>query len=208
MKRRSIWGAAALAALALGTVAGCDQKLAVQPARDHQASDEAPATALAGLGGESERAAGSERTYAEARPREPARADRADDAPVRRIKGHPMWSDNRRHSAGENAQYQFEHHGAELGARDLDDFVSKAHAVLNEGGAGVLSHTRANGDRLIYDPKSRLFGVVRSDGAPRTVFRPDEGRAYWDAEVARDQGGGSTRRRTDRSARRDGDDQG
>ena len=41
---------------------------------------------------------------------------------------------------------------------------------------------RANGDNLIYDPQSGLFAVARSDGAPRTLFKPEDGEAYWNAQ--------------------------
>jgi cysteine desulfuration protein SufE len=42
-------------------------------------------------------------------------------------------------------------------------------------GPQVQTLTRANGDTLMFDGKSGLFGVVRSDGAPRTVFKPAYG---------------------------------
>ena len=42
---------------------------------------------------------------------------------------------------------------------------------------------RANGDQLIFDPDSGLFGVAREDGAPRTVFKPADGEAYWATQV-------------------------
>ncbi len=38
---------------------------------------------------------------------------------------------------------------------------------------------RANGDTLYYDPKSNVFAVVDKQGAPRTMFKPREGMAYW-----------------------------
>lgn len=195
MNRSSIWGVAAAAVTALAVAGGCEQRLAMQPARDHDAVEAETAQAFAPAPAEraDERLAPRERTQ--------ERRERA-SVPVRLIAGRPMWADNRKHTAVENAQYQFERHGPELGARDLDDFLGKAHRFANSPPEGVLTMTRANGDRLMFDPKSKLFAVVRSDGAPRTVFRPETGRAYWDEQVAAN---GSSRRTASSRDRREDD---
>lgn len=179
--------------LGLAALAGCDDRLAMQPARDHRSVELASDS---GLSAPAERADRARRAPGEGE----AGAQRV-SAPVARVAGKPMWADNRNYSAQENAQYQFERHGAELGARDIDDFVAKAHRFVNAPPAGVKTLTRANGDTLIYDPGSKLFGVVRSDGAPRTVFKPETGQAYWDEQVASQ---GDSRSTTRRAAQRDG----
>lgn len=191
-----MWCVAAAAVLALGVAGGCEQRLAMQPARDHQATDLASAP-------QAFTAEPTERADGARAPRDRAERVERGSAPVRLVSGRPMWADNRSHTAQENAQYQFEQHGSELGARDLDDFVGKAHRFANSPPSGALSLTRANGDRLMFDPKSQLFAVVRSDGAPRTVFKPETGKAYWDEQVASN---GSTRRTAATRARRDRDD--
>jgi pyocin large subunit-like protein len=109
-----------------------------------------------------------------------------------------MWADNQRYSAQQNADYQFRQHGQELDAADLDGFLVKVHAFVNDPPRGAKTIVRSNGDTLIWDAKSGLFGVVREDGAPRTVFKPDEGEAYWAEQLRENQSG----RRTT-TARRD-----
>jgi hypothetical protein len=203
VKLGSIWWAGSLAALAFVSLSACDQKLASQPSRDHHSVDGGSASGTASTGGTSEGAAasgGGERGEAASAPR----------PPVRLIEGKPMWSDNRRHTAEENAQYQFEHHGAELGAHDLDDFLVKAHHFVDAPPQGVLTLTRGNGDKLLYDPKSGLFGVVRADGAPRTVTKPEAGQAFWDKQVEENKNGGDdtyrSNRRSSASRGQGGDD--
>lgn len=107
------------------------------------------------------------------------------DAPVRELDGRPIWSASRRGTAEENAQRAFDRNGEAFGARDLDDFVRKAHAFVENPPAGTQRLTRANGDVLLYDAKSNVFAVATKDGAPRTMFKPDEGAAYWDEQKAR-----------------------
>ena len=107
------------------------------------------------------------------------------NAPVRELDGRPIWSASRRGTAEENAQRAFDRNGEAFGARDLDDFVRKAHAFIEKPPAGTQRLTRANGDVLLYDPKGNVFAVASKDGAPRTMFKPDEGAAYWDEQKSR-----------------------
>ncbi len=101
------------------------------------------------------------------------------DAPVRLIAGRPMWAANRTRSAEENAQRGFERFGEAFGARDVDDYVRKTHAFVAKPPAGVQTLKRSNGDTLLYDPAGNVFAVVTRAGAPRTMFKPDDGADYW-----------------------------
>jgi len=101
------------------------------------------------------------------------------DAPVRKVAGKPMWAANRTRTAEENAQRGFERYGADFAAADVDDYVRKTHAFVAHPPAGSETLTRANGDTLIYDPKDNVFAVVTRAGAPRTMFKPDDGATYW-----------------------------
>ncbi len=94
--------------------------------------------------------------------------------------GKPMWADNRRHTAKENAEYQCDKHGGDIGSKSLDDCLTKVHAFVDSPptGAEVVTRVR-NGDKLMYDGKANMFAVARKDGAPRTFFKPREGAEYW-----------------------------
>ena len=119
-------------------------------------------------------------------------------APAPRVDGRPMWSSNAKYSAQENATYHFERDGAEFGAATLNAFVRQAHAFVNEPPKGALTLTRANGDRLIYDPATNVFAVATKDGAPRTMFKPDDGPAYWERQKEREAKQASRSPRDDR----------
>lgn len=112
---------------------------------------------------------------------------------IPQVNGKPMWAANRKHTAEENAQYQFTKNGDEFGARNEADYVTKVHAFVDSPPASAQTLDRTNGDRLIYDPHSNTFAVVSRDGAPRTMFKPRDGAAYWtqqkDREAKRDKGG-------------------
>lgn len=123
--------------------------------------------------------------------------------PVRELDGRPIWSASRRGTAEENAQRAFDRNGAAFGARNLDDFIRKAHAFVEKPPAGTETLTRRNGDVLLYDPKGNVFVVAAKDGAPRTMFKPDEGAAYWQEQKDRE-----ARRQTARSDRGAREDRG
>jgi pyocin large subunit-like protein len=129
--------------------------------------------------------------------RREARED-ARDAPAPLVDGKPMWSASRRYSAEENARRAFARNGEAFGASSLDAFVEKAHDFVQHPPRGAQTLTRANGDVLIYDPKSNVFAVRSKAGAPRTMFKPDDGPAYWAEQKTRE-----SRRATARSSRED-----
>ena len=116
----------------------------------------------------------------------PTRADPR-DAPVRKLAGKPIWAANRTRTADEAAQRGFERFGDQFAAADVDDYVRKVHAFVGHPPAGAETLKRSNGDTLIYDPKGNVFAVVNKSGAPRTMFKPDDGEAYWTQQKA---GGG------------------
>jgi pyocin large subunit-like protein len=174
---------AALGGAALLCLSACDRGPASIPARDHEAA--APAAAASTTSSSDDRVDGDLRV---ATTRDDPR-----DAAVPLFHGRPMWAANRRHTAEENARYQFARDGADFGARDMNDFVAKAHAFVDHPPHGVETLTRDNGDRLLYDPSNNVFAVVSRDGAPRTMFKPRDGAAYWQEQKDRvaeeDQGG-------------------
>ena len=128
------------------------------------------------------------------------RSDPSDprNQPIPLVAGKPMWAANRQHTAAENAEYHFERDGADFGARTVEAYVAKAHAFVDKPPPGVRSLTRSNGDRLIYDPKANIFAVVTREGAPRTLFKPRDGAAYWQQQQQREAEGGDRSYRADR----------
>lgn len=105
--------------------------------------------------------------------------------PVRMINGRPMWAPNRRNTAEAASEAQFRRNGSDFGAATVQDYITKTHAFVAAPPAGSETLTRSNGDRLIYDPASNTFAVVAANGAPRTMFKPREGAAYWRGQLDR-----------------------
>ena len=100
--------------------------------------------------------------------------------------GKPIWAPSRRSSAEDGAQRAFERNGEAFDARSLDQFVKKAHAFVGHPPKGTETLTRQNGDTLYYNATSNTFAVANKDGAPRTMFKPDDGAAYWQKQKDRE----------------------
>lgn len=169
-----ICGAAALA------LAGCDNG---PSAVSHKQAAGTQMAANAGDSYESRPASGGS-GYGAGGDDQP-RVDHRKD-PVRMVAGKPMWAASKRFSADENAERAFERNGRDFGAASLDAFVQKAHAFVEHPPKGTQTLTRKNGDTLFYDPKGNVFAVASKDGAPRTMFKPDDGPAYWEEQKARE----------------------
>ena len=114
--------------------------------------------------------------------------------------GKPMWAPSKAKSAEEGAEKAFERNGEAFGAKTLDQYIQKAHAFVGHPPKGTQTLTRKNGDTLFYDPKSNVFAVANKEGAPRTMFKPDDGEAYWEKQK-------SQAERSARRSRANGDDQ-
>ena len=134
----------------------------------------------------SKQAAGSQMASAQAPDNgAPAQVDHRRD-PVKLVDGKAVWAASRRYSAEESAQHAYDRNGDAFGAHNLDDYIGKAHAFVEHPPKGVQTLKRANGDTLFYDPKDNIFAVANKDGAPRTMFKPDDGEAYWAQQKTRE----------------------
>ncbi len=168
--------AAAASSAALMALAACDGGASAVAARDQTTTNlttgsqsSVPATFAS-----AERAPAAERG--------PEIDPRTQPIPV--VDGKPMWAPNRRLDAEAAAKANFERNGADFGARSVEAWVTQVHDFVDSAPRGVQRMTRANGDRLFYDAKANVFAVATRDGAPRTMFKPREGAAYWDQQKA------------------------
>jgi pyocin large subunit-like protein len=203
----ALMGSAALAV----TLAACDGGSATRPAREQasasSAGADAPRVAKSdyGHGGYS---SGRDSGYGSASADD--QTDHRQDAVVL-LHGKPRWASSRKYAADESAQYHFQRDGADFGARSVDDYVAKAHAFVDKPPKDVLILTRNNGDKVMYDAHGNVFAVATKDGAPRTMFKPHDGQAYWDKQKAREEeyakrGGDSSYRRRGSSREDDNSD--
>jgi pyocin large subunit-like protein len=96
--------------------------------------------------------------------------------------GATNWSHGR-DGADANADQHWRKHGSEFSedhtAREYED---EASSFVHHPPPGAEIKHRANGDTLIYDHDSNTFAVENRDGEPRTMFKPDRGKAYWDRQ--------------------------
>ena len=122
--------------------------------------------------------------------------------------GDTWWAASKKYPATESADYHFKRDGADFGASDVKDYVAKAHAFIAHPPRGAETLKRKNGDTLIYDPKGNVFAVATRDGAPRTMFKPRDGAAYWDQQKQQEASGGDRPYRSRANSGGGNDDQG
>lgn len=91
----------------------------------------------------------------------------------------PPVTANRRETADAKVQRLFERNGVDFGARTADDYLVKVRAFTEKTPRGTETVKRPNGDTLFYQASTNTFAVVDRNGVPRTMFKPDDGPAYW-----------------------------
>ncbi|MDB5472602.1 MAG: hypothetical protein JWR84_4162 [Caulobacter sp.] len=179
--RHLLTATAALAAVF--ALAACDGGPASKPSRDQ--ADAGPAPAKADTTGTAS-ADSPDRTEA------PKVDPRTQPPPM--LDGKPMWAANRRLTAEEAAEKQFARNGKDFGAKTVEDYARKAQAFVSNPPKGAEVITRQRG-KIMYDARSNTFAAATKDGVPRTMFKPEEGAAYWEQAKSRPEGGGRRRQR-------------
>ena len=91
----------------------------------------------------------------------------------------PPVTANRRETADAKVQRLYARNGADFGATSADDYLQKVRAFTEDTPRGTETVKRPNGDTLFYQASTNTFAVVDRNGVPRTMFKPDDGPAYW-----------------------------
>jgi len=97
----------------------------------------------------------------------------------------PVVTANRRETVDAKAERLFQRNGAAFGARSAEDYLAKVRAFTATPPRDAETAKRPNGDTLIYQASTNTFAVVARDGTARTMFKPDDGPAYWADQKAK-----------------------
>ena len=95
---------------------------------------------------------------------------------------HAIWSHGH-DGASANAEEHWQKHGRDFPEiHSAQDYERAAQSFVAAPPSGTLTKRRPNGDTLFYDPATNTFAIADRDGEPRTFFRPNSGRAYWERQ--------------------------
>ena len=114
----------------------------------------------------------------------PVAAEPGDDPDARITPAKPIVTANRRETVNVKVARLFERNGAAFGSRTAEDYLAKLEAFTSRPPSDAETVKRPNGDTLIYQASTNTFAVVARDGTPRTMFKPDDGPAYWAEQKA------------------------
>jgi RHS repeat-associated protein len=85
-----------------------------------------------------------------------------------------IWTAKRTRSAVENAfDHWAKHRGDFPELQNAKQYVERARDFLHNPPSSALTKVRANGDTVVYDPATNIFGIMDANGVPRTMYRPD-----------------------------------
>ncbi|MBF0313785.1 MAG: hypothetical protein HQK52_10245 [Oligoflexia bacterium] len=103
---------------------------------------------------------------------------------IEKIKYPSIWSEGKFKDSVKNAFKHYKDHGKQFPeVNNAIEYVEKAHDFMKNPPAGTLTKTRPhNGDKLFYHPETNTFASQTTEGAPRTMFKPDDGMKYWERQ--------------------------
>ena len=79
----------------------------------------------------------------------------------------------------------FGRHGSDFGAKSEAEYVSKTQAFYRDTLLNPNSEIRMHNNSIyMYDRVTNTFGVYNLDGTTQTMYKPPEGKAYWDRLAA------------------------
>jgi pyocin large subunit-like protein len=105
--------------------------------------------------------------------------------PAQAAAARPPVTANRRETVDAKVDRLFQRNGAAFGARSPGDYLERMRVFVDHPPRGVETVRRPNGDTLFYEAATNTFAVAARDGTPRTMFKPDDGAAYWAEQKAR-----------------------
>lgn len=97
----------------------------------------------------------------------------------------PAVTANRRETVDEKVSRLYQRNGTAFGARSAEDYLTRMKTFVETPPRGVETVRRPNGDTLYYQASTNTFAVAARDGTPRTMFKPDDGAAYWTTQKER-----------------------
>ena len=91
----------------------------------------------------------------------------------------PIWTKGVPRSVSKNAYEHWVKHGGKFPQlKNALQYVQAANNFVRSPPAGTLFKRRGR-DVLLYHPASNIFAIRAPSGAPRTMFKPRRGIAYW-----------------------------
>ncbi|VTO19500.1 S-type pyocin family protein [Brevundimonas vancanneytii] len=91
----------------------------------------------------------------------------------------PPVTANRRETADAKVQRLYARNGADFGAKSADDYLQKVRAFTEMRQGEPRRSSGRMATPCSIQASTNTFAVVDRNGVPRTMFKPDDGPAYW-----------------------------
>ncbi|MFD4785079.1 hypothetical protein ACFWNH_29075 [Rhodococcus qingshengii] len=76
----------------------------------------------------------------------------------------------------------FSDHGADFGAESEEEYAEMAHEFWERRNELLVKDDDVAGKVRVYDPETNTFGVYTKDGKTINLYKPTDGKAYWDRQ--------------------------
>lgn len=94
-------------------------------------------------------------------------------------KSNKIWTSTKKRTSVENAFRHWKDHGSEFPKlSNAKQYVEQSRSFFAER-EKLLMKIRPNGEIIIYDIETNVFGVFTNEGVPKTMFKPKDGILYY-----------------------------
>jgi pyocin large subunit-like protein len=96
------------------------------------------------------------------------------------IKAKQIWTSTKKRTSVQNAFKHWKDHGNEFPEiLNSKQYVEQSHNFFVSRDR-LLTKIRPNGEIIVYDAQSNVFGAFTNEGIPKTMFKPSNGILYWE----------------------------
>jgi len=95
-------------------------------------------------------------------------------------KSNKIWTSTKKRTSVQNAFSHWKDHGSEFPELfNSKQYVEKTHNFFTARDK-LLTKIRPNGEIIVYDAETNVFGVFTNEGIPKTMFKPIDGFSYYE----------------------------
>ena len=110
-----------------------------------------------------------------------------DGKPVEVVGGNDgksnFWSETKKLTNVQNAYKHFKKHKKDFPEyKNAKQYVDGVKKFIKEPPAGTLKKTNSDGYTFYYNQNTNTFAVTMPDGTPMTMFKPKDGKLYYEQQ--------------------------
>ena len=114
-------------------------------------------------------------------PMQVSRLGKAESVIAKNVgKSNKIWTSTKKRTSVQNAFRHWRDHGSDFPEiLNSKQYVEQSRNFFTSRDT-LLTKVRSNGEIIVYDAQTNVFGVFTNEGVPKTMFKPTDGILYYE----------------------------